>query len=109
LTLYSVYRIINIPGKLNLATITDPFSGDKKELQRVSHELGALASNSLKMFDTSILKSDPGLLLLETSSSTTKVSWLGIFTDPFKLAKAGLGQVCLDYMQELGYSRLLDT
>lgn len=107
LTLFAVYRIIDIPGKLKLETITDPFSGSKDELQRVSHELGALASNSLKMFDTRILKSDPGLLLLESSSSTSKVSWLGIFTDPFKLAKAGLGQVCLDYMNELGYSRLL--
>jgi len=70
-------------------------------------ELSALAESFKGMFDLSILRSDPGLLLLETSSSTTKVSWLGIFTDPFKLAKAGLGQVCLDYMQKLGYSRLL--
>jgi len=107
LTLYGVYRIISIPGKLKLSTITDPFSGSKEGLQKVSHELAAIAASSLKMFDLSILKSDPGLLLLETSSSTTSVSWLGIFTDPFKLAKAGLGQVCLDYMQELGYSRLL--
>jgi hypothetical protein len=107
LTLFAVYRIISIPGKLKLNTITDPFSGSKEGLQRVSQELEALASNSLKMFDKSILKSDPGLLMLETSSSTTKVSWLGIFTDPFLLAKAGLGQTCLDYMQELGYSRLL--
>jgi hypothetical protein len=74
LTLFAVYRIINIPGKLKLSTITDPFSGSKEGLQRVSHELEALASNSLKMFDKSILKSDPGLLMLETSSSTTKVS-----------------------------------
>jgi hypothetical protein len=108
LTLFAVYRIINIPGKLKLSTITDPFSGSLEGLQRVSQELEVLASNSLKMFDKTILKSDPGLLMLETSSSTTRVSWLGIFTDPFKLAKAGLGQVCLDYMQEMGYSRLLD-
>jgi len=107
LTLYAVYRVINIPGNLKLSTITDPFSGNKDNLQRVSRELAALAANSLKMFDKTILKSDPGLLLLETSSSTTKVSWLGIFTDPFRLAKAGLGQVALDYMNALGYSRLL--
>jgi hypothetical protein len=107
LTIYSVYRIINIPGKLKLGTITDPFSGSQEGIQRVSLELSALAESFKGMFDLSILKSDPGLLLLETSSSTTKVSWLGIFTDPFKLAKAGLGQVCLDYMQKLGYSRLL--
>jgi hypothetical protein len=92
-----------------LSTITDPFSGSLNGLQKVSHELAALAANSSKMFDLTILKSDPGILLLETSSSTTKVSWLGFFTDPFKLAKAGLGQVCLDYMQELGYSRLLES
>jgi hypothetical protein len=74
LTLYSVYRVISIPGKLKLSTITDPFSGSNEGLRKVSHELAALAANSLKMFDLSILKSDPGLLLLETSSSTTRVS-----------------------------------
>jgi hypothetical protein len=57
-----------------LSTITDPFSGSLEGLQRVSTELEVLASNSLKMFDKTILKSDPGLLMLETSSSTTRVS-----------------------------------
>jgi len=107
LTLFAVYRIVNIPGKLKLGTITDPFSGNKKGYERVSRELATLVENSKRMFRTSILKSDPGMLLLETSSPTTKVSWLGIFNDPYLLAKAGLGQVMLDYMNELGYSRLL--
>jgi hypothetical protein len=59
---------------LKLSTITDPFSGSLEGLQRVSQELEVLASNSLKMFDKTILKSDLGLLMLETSSSTTRVS-----------------------------------
>jgi len=32
-----------------------------------------------------------------------------MFTDPFKLAKAGLGQYFLDYMFEMKYSNLLAT
>jgi hypothetical protein len=34
LTMFSVYRIISIPGKLKLNTITDPFSGDLSFLSK---------------------------------------------------------------------------
>jgi len=108
LTLYSVYRIINIPGNLKLSTITDPFVGDRDLLRKVSSELKALALNSKKMFDLKILCSNPGLLLLETASPTSKVSWLGIFTDPFKLYENNLGESMEMFMKELGYWKLLD-
>jgi hypothetical protein len=32
-----------------------------------------------------------------------------LFHDPLLLAKEGLGQVFLDYMQEMGYSKLLQS
>lgn len=108
LTLYSVYRIINIPGQIKLGTITDPFVGNKDTLRKVSGELKALALNSKKMFDLRILCSNPGLLLLETASPTSGVSWSGIFTDPFKLYKNNLGESMELYMKELRYWKLLD-
>jgi hypothetical protein len=74
LTLYSVYRVINIPGKIKLSTITDPFSGNNIQLSKVSLELKAIALSCKTMFDMKILKSNPGLLLLETASPTSKVS-----------------------------------
>jgi len=33
LTLFSVYRIISLPGKLNLNTITAPYNGNHKGLE----------------------------------------------------------------------------
>lgn len=108
LTLYSVYRIINIPGKIKLSTITDPFEGDRMILRKVSSELKALALNSKKMFDLKILCSNPGLLLFETASPTSRVSWTGVFTDPFKLHQNNLGETMELYMKELGYFKMLD-
>lgn len=34
-SLFSIYRVLEIPGKLKLETITSPFSGKKEELERV--------------------------------------------------------------------------
>lgn len=37
MTLFSVYRVISIPGKLKLNTITDPFTGDSLYLKMLGH------------------------------------------------------------------------
>lgn len=107
LTLYSLYRIVGIPGELKLETITAPFSGDKEFLQKVSLDLKTLVLRSSSVFNKSILKKEKGLQLFESSSPSSLVSWIGIFYDPFQLARAGLGQVMLDYMYTIGYSNLL--
>jgi hypothetical protein len=108
LTLYALYRIINIPGNLKLNTITDPFSGSEEGIRKVTLELEALASNFKSMFDISILRSNPGLLLLETASPTSKVSWLGLLSDPYKLYFNRIGRDMEEFMNELGYFQMLD-
>jgi len=107
LTLYSLYRIVNIPGALKLETITDPYSGSVAALGRVSEGLEALATKLSYRFPKTIVKRDSGLSLIETSSPSSIVSWVNLFHAPLQLARAGLGQVALDYMNEMGYSKLL--
>jgi phenylalanine-4-hydroxylase len=48
-----------------------------------------------------------GISLIETSAPASPVSWVTLFKSPFDLAKAGLGQHFLDYMDEMGYDKLL--
>jgi hypothetical protein len=45
LTLFSIYRIISIPGKLKISTITDPFSGDLEFLNKGSLEITSMMRN----------------------------------------------------------------
>lgn len=79
LTIFSVYRVIQIPGKLKLNTITDVFTGNKEKLDLVSKELKAIALSS---FSSKPISWNPvSFLLLETSSPTHKVAWAGLVKD----------------------------
>lgn len=99
---------MNIPGSLKLGTITDPYNGSVVSLGRVSESLETLASKLSYRFPKEVVKRDMGLSLIETSSPSSVISWTNLFHAPLQLARAGLGQVCLDYMQEMGYSKLLE-
>jgi hypothetical protein len=77
LTLYSLYRVIRVPGKLKLETITDPFSGDENKLSRGVTDLREISQRIASRFDKSILSKEFGLLPLETASPTAKSSWHG--------------------------------
>jgi hypothetical protein len=107
LTLFSVYRIVTVPGKPKLQTITDPYSGSVVALGRVSDNLRVLARKFSNRFPNSVAKRDLGISLIESSSPSSPVSWVTLFKTPFDLSKAGLGQVFLDYMDEMGYSKSL--
>jgi hypothetical protein len=72
--LFSLYRIINVPGILKINTITDPFSGDEEELSRGIEDLKILSMRNSFRFDKSILSKEWGLLPLETASPTAKSS-----------------------------------
>jgi hypothetical protein len=87
LTIFSVYRVISIPGTLKLNTITDPFSGNKEKMERVAFEMGRITTD-LKTRFSSLSKSRPEIQLLETASPNFKVSWLGIIKEAH-LLKAG--------------------
>lgn len=91
LTLFAVYRVISIPGKLKLNTIFDSSSISVDSLKTVnSRFLGFLIQSSAKsLFSLKRLRRPVDLLLLETASSTTKVSWMGMFSDPHLLLAYG--------------------
>lgn len=92
LTLFSIYRVIRIPGILKLNTITDPFSGDVEALSRGCEDLKTLVSRHLNRFDLSLLSKEYGLRPLETASPTSKSSWRGFLTDVSLLVKTGLNE-----------------
>lgn len=84
LTLYAVYRVINIPGKLKLETITAPLTVSVSSVLEVAEEIKNLINPS--MFDTSELN-EARFLFLETASAGSKISWMGLLTDIMGLSK----------------------
>jgi hypothetical protein len=73
-SLFALYRVIRIPGKLKLETITKPFSGDNFLLLRGIEQLSAFAASQSFRFDKGILSKEFGFLPLETSSPSNRVS-----------------------------------
>jgi hypothetical protein len=85
LTLFAVYRVINIPGKLKLETIYSPMTVTTDAVLEVAREIKDLINPS--MFDTSLLNSAQ-FLFLESASAGSKISWMGLLSDVMGLAKA---------------------
>jgi hypothetical protein len=106
MTVFSIYRVISVEGKLNLTTITAPFSGDNLFIHEGLATLKYLALKNLHRFDLKILSKDYGLLALETASPSYKSSWKGIMTDPFDLRQAGLDVHILEYLSATSQDRL---
>jgi hypothetical protein len=82
LNLFSLYRIISIPGTLKTSTITDPFSGDKDFTEFV----GQWAKNNFleltgRFRQNISFKKLQKFELLETSSPSQSKSWTGMVTD----------------------------
>lgn len=84
LTLFAVYRVIDIPGKLKLSTITEPMTVLKDGVLEVAAEITKMINPS--MFDTSSLN-EARFLFLETASPSTKISWMGLLTDIIGLSQ----------------------
>jgi hypothetical protein len=78
-------------------------------LGRVSEGLRAIARKQSFRFPKAVAKREIGISLIESSSPSSTVSWVTLFKTPLDLARAGLGQVFLDYMNEMGYDKLLGT
>nr|UJQ92593.1 MAG: putative RNA-dependent RNA polymerase [Mitoviridae sp.] len=92
LTLFSIYRVIAIPGKLGLETIVEDLTAKIDSYQSVVQQYTEFLHSATvtSMFDTKILERPAELLFLETASSTRKVSWTGLFSDPSILKIHGL-------------------
>ena len=74
LTVFSLYRVLNIPGKLKLSTITDPFSGNWERLAVIQDEIKVLTPTYFGEFTKSLSLPELDLQWLSKSSSTHKVS-----------------------------------
>jgi len=72
-TLFSLYKVLDAPGKVKLETITNEFKGDQQKMENVTQLVSRLANQFRNRFPTSVGR-DPRLLFLETSSATFKTS-----------------------------------
>jgi hypothetical protein len=104
LTLFSVYRVISIPGKLKLSTITDPLTVSKEAVVEVGLEIIKLINTS--KFDKDLLMRQAEFLFIEKASPSHSVSWLGLLADVFALAENGQLQTLLDFTDMTGNHRL---
>jgi len=73
LTLFSVYRVIKIPGVLKLGTITDVCTANPKDLKEIGSKLSVLSA-SLKASFPKINGSDANLLFIEKASPSSRTS-----------------------------------
>jgi hypothetical protein len=84
LTLFAVYRVISIPGKLKLETITAPMTVASDQVLKVAQEIKELINVS--MFETDLINTAQ-FLFLESASAGTKISWMGLLTDVMGLSR----------------------
>jgi len=74
LSVFAVYRVINIPGKVKLETITKPFTGLSESLSDYEIRVG-----SGELFGFNKLKLQPiSISFLGTAGPNSKISMLGI-------------------------------
>jgi hypothetical protein len=81
MTLFSLYRIILVPGVAKLDTITARFSGDREFTDAVGLWMEQWAPAKLQRFYGSGLELRSTFSMDESASSSNKRSWLGMLTD----------------------------
>lgn len=82
LTILSVYRIISVPGKIKLETITAPYGGNKEFLLTLSTWLLGNSKGLVSLFVKSFEpKASLGLEHILKSSPSSTVSWKGFISD----------------------------
>uniref|UniRef100_A0AAU7YB72 RNA-dependent RNA polymerase n=1 Tax=Exserohilum turcicum mitovirus 6 TaxID=3229030 RepID=A0AAU7YB72_9VIRU len=83
LTLFSVYRIVSIPGKLKLETITNPLSVEKSIIETGSIKLAHVMSKFVNRFSFKDFRSkEVWVLPIEKASPTSALSWADMFEVP---------------------------
>lgn len=81
-TLFSLYRVISIPGKLKLNTITDPFTGSPLFLKMVENWLENNSLTALQAFKNKVDFVRTGKFVMsENSSPFSSKSWTGMVAD----------------------------
>jgi hypothetical protein len=75
LNLFSLYRVISIPGKVKLSTITDDFSGNLQSLKNLENWIGIKSPSVLLSFLENVkLQQMEKFLISEKSSPTSSKS-----------------------------------
>ena len=91
LTLFSVYRVIDIAGKLKLETIIQPFEGGSDYLEVRTQFYAFLKASSMStLFNIRVLSQAAEPLLFEAASASHKVAWTGLVSDAKLLASLKL-------------------
>lgn len=85
LTLFSLFRVIKVEGKLKTSTITDPFSGDLSSLLVNSSNLKVLSSKLVSQFNMKEFYKPQKLYPFEKASPTHGSSWMGLWRDAYTL------------------------
>jgi len=106
LTLFSVYRVISIPGELKTSTITDIPTYDSEALLGIANLISKKWDSS--MLNKRILKTQAEPLLLESASAGHSVSVFDYFNSAFRLKELGLFSTLKDYSTLLGYTNFLN-
>lgn len=89
--MFSLYRVIRIPGSLKLQTITDVLTAEPSAVEEIGSKL-SLLSASLKSSFPTIDGSKVDILFIEKSSPSSRTSWTGVFFDQPQLVALGLGK-----------------
>lgn len=105
MTLFSVYRVISIPGKLKLETIIQSPTVTLDSIKEVADQLINLINPS--MFHVKSLYREGRLSWLETASPSHKVSWMGLFSDPKLLQSHKLDTVLISILKLLKKDNLV--
>jgi hypothetical protein len=94
-----------VQGDLKLSTITDKCSASLLEVEEVGLRLKAIA-NDFKHHVPFPRGDEVDISLLEAASSTSRVSWTGLFKDPVYLSRLGLDVPIKLIMRKLRLGRL---
>lgn len=105
MTLFSVYRVISIPGKLKLETIIQAPTVSEDSIVKVADQLLKIINPT--MFNIKSLFREGRIHWLETASPSHKVSWMGLFSDPKLLQSHNLDTVIIDLLTLLKKDNLL--
>lgn len=82
LTLFSLYRVIIIPSKAKLNTITDPYSGSQEQLDEMVNWMQHNAAVVLASFTNNLrVKVQESFSIGEAASPSNSKSWVGMLTD----------------------------
>jgi hypothetical protein len=108
LTLFSVYRVIDIAGNLKLQTIIAPFEGGSNYLEVRKQFYAFLKASSVSaLFNVKILSKPAEPLLFEAASASHKVAWTGLVSDAKLLASLNLAHYARQVMIITGQYELI--